>query len=205
MKKFVMVMYLLAVSSIPCFSGAHVESTLSSEFLKKVKPIAGSIFSGYQPDGTLCSVAVLDVVEPGYFDDFAPSVSLPDSQSISVVGANYLLPAAITNAVTTDDILKLVNPIVIDDSNRSQRVFRASAGWSTNRGSAKADGKVTGFGGNNLEFYWAGYIPQQTDATVTLTEDGTAIEKVEFYSYKNWYLPVIQWSPKSVKFSCQVE
>ncbi|MGZ3775608.1 MAG: hypothetical protein ACXWQ7_17205 [Bdellovibrio sp.] len=206
MNKFVMIMLLLAVSSTPYSSKAYVDSTLSTEFLKKVKPITGRIISGSQPDGTPCSVVVLDVVSPGYHDDLAPYLSsYPDSQSITVIGANFLLPTAITKAGTTDDISDIVNPITFDPSNRGQKAFRASAGWCANCGSAKADGKVTGFSGNNLEFYWAGYTPQQTDAIVTLTEDGTSIEKVEFYDYQNWYLPVIQWSPRKVEFSCQIE
>ena len=174
----------------------RVENTLSQDFLESLSPLDGRVFYGKQKDGSECSVYVrLTIVG----DEKSQEVyQMPVHRRAVVIGSSTIFNEEIRDLESYDDIMAYTYRA--SEGNR----FSASAGWCSHCAARKLDGKLEGWGGSTLSFYAAGETPQYTYAKIKTKNSGEAIDSVEFYQHSNWYIPVINFSPSSVSFSCNI-
>ena len=181
-------------------SFALVENTMDKKFYSEIMKIEGKVFSGTFKDGSDCHVLVRSLT----FGE-KTSYAIPAHKEVKLmVSGEKLLDSFLTIPTSEEFQQELYRNYGNYPYNFN--FIAATTGWCSNCGSAQRDGRLEErFNKRVLAFYAKGFTPSLDTTKIYLSKNSKSIKKVEMIDYKNWYIPVINYSGVKSIETCTIQ
>lgn len=198
----------LLLLSILCQLGycADVENTLDKKFYQISKNIEGKVFEGVDDNGEACFGVVKEMIKGTTYENtpyWAPYI--PRHKVMRVIVSSSELSSDIYEEEEDKEYKKLM------ESHYGHYPYEfiykvADAGWCSNCGSSKSDGRFKeSFSNKYLGFYHKGHTPSHDISRIFLNEDGSGVSSFEFYEYSDIYIPVINYARRLRSYKCYIK
>lgn len=201
MKEIISILiFILSIFSIAKSTFA-IENTIDPNFYEVAMKLEGNFLKGIDQNGDTCHILVKELIQGNLNRPYG----VFPHKVINLIVTSEALPNELLDANSEEDFYAIMKSNFGEYYQHETSFKKASAGWCSNCGSAQRDGRLKGLKNKHLAFFAKGFTPAHDNARVYLSRDGLSVKKVEMYQYKNYYIPVINYSPKKGTYTCSLE